>query len=122
MFNIGATELILILVIAFVVVGPQDLPKIARALGKFVRTIRAMFEEVKRETGMDELEKELKGIGKELKDTSKDLQKDLTGTVKSVEKDLSGVAKSVQKDLEDAAQDAQKTLSEADPRETKDAV
>ena len=55
MFNIGGAELIVILLIAFVVVGPKDLPKIARALGRFVRYIKAMVEEVKRETGIDEL-------------------------------------------------------------------
>ncbi|MGN0991617.1 MAG: Sec-independent protein translocase protein TatB, partial [Candidatus Ventricola sp.] len=56
MFNIGFAELILILLIAFVVVGPKDLPKIARALGRFVRYIRNMIEEVKRESGLDEVE------------------------------------------------------------------
>ena len=60
MFNIGFAELILILLIAFVVVGPKDLPKIARALGRFVRYIRNMVEEVKRESGLDEVESEFK--------------------------------------------------------------
>ena len=32
MFNIGFSELILILLVAFVIVGPRDLPKVARAL------------------------------------------------------------------------------------------
>ena len=31
MFNIGFSELILILLVAFVIVGPKDLPKVARA-------------------------------------------------------------------------------------------
>ena len=34
MFNIGFSELILILLVAFVIVGPRDLPKVARALGR----------------------------------------------------------------------------------------
>ena len=48
MFNVGMTELLLILVIAFVVVGPKDLPKVARALGRFVRTLRELAEELLR--------------------------------------------------------------------------
>lgn len=32
--NIGAAEIILILLVAFVIVGPKDLPKVARALGR----------------------------------------------------------------------------------------
>ena len=35
--NLGFGELMLILVIAFVVVGPQDLPRIARAIAKVLR-------------------------------------------------------------------------------------
>ena len=69
MFNIGGAELIVILLIAFVVVGPKDLPKIARALGRFVRYIKAMIEEVKRETGIDELTDEFKTVSNDVKKT-----------------------------------------------------
>ncbi len=97
MFNIGAAELILLLLIAFVVVGPKDLPKIARALGRFVRYIRQMIEEVKRETGFDEVADELKGVERDVKQTIKsadirpDLQKtqlDINKEFKSIEKDV----------------------------------
>jgi len=40
MFNIGFSELIVILLVAFVIVGPKDLPKIARSLGRAVRTVK----------------------------------------------------------------------------------
>ena len=49
--NIGAAEIILILLVAFVIVGPKDLPKVARALGRFVKYVRGMVEEVKHELG-----------------------------------------------------------------------
>lgn len=98
MFNIGAAELILLLLIAFVVVGPKDLPKVARALGRFVRYIREMIEEVKKETGFDEVADELKGVERDVKQTIKsadvrpDLQKtqlDINKELKSIEKDIS---------------------------------
>lgn len=97
MFNIGAAELILILLIAFVVVGPKDLPKIARALGRFVRYIRNMVEEVKRETGFDEVAEELKGVGRDVKQTVKeaDIRPDLQKTQLEVNKEL----KSIEKDI-----------------------
>ena len=97
MFNIGAAELILILLIAFVVVGPKDLPKIARALGRFVRYIRNMVEEVKRETGFDEVAEELKGVGRDVKQTVKeaDIRSDLQKTQLEVNKEL----KSIEKDI-----------------------
>ena len=97
MFNIGAAELILLLLIAFVVVGPKDLPRVARALGRFVRYIRTMIEEVKRETGFDEVADELKGVERDVKQTIKeaDVRPDLQKTQLEVNKEL----KSIEKDI-----------------------
>lgn len=71
--NIGAAEIILILLVAFVIVGPKDLPKVARALGRFVKYVRGMMEEVKRELGMENVEADLKALDREVKDTVKDM-------------------------------------------------
>ncbi len=97
MFNIGAAELILLLLIAFVVVGPNDLPKIARALGRFVRYIRQMIEEVKRETGFDEVADELKGVERDVKQTLKsaDIRPDLQKTQQDINKEFKSIEKDV---------------------------
>lgn len=97
MFNIGGAELIVILLIAFVVVGPKDLPKIARALGRFVRYIKAMVEEVKRETGIDELTEEFKSVSTDVKKTvdSVDPRKELQKTQLEVNKELKQIEKSM---------------------------
>ena len=98
MFNIGGAELIVILLIAFIVVGPKDLPKIARALGRFTRSIRSMVEEVKRETGLDELTSDLKAVERDVKkaadsaDPRSELQKvqlEVNEEVRQIEKSLS---------------------------------
>ena len=95
MFNIGGAELIVILLIAFVVVGPKDLPKIARALGRFVRYIKAMIEEVKRETGIDELTDEFKSVSNDVKKTvqSVDPRSELQKTQLEVNKELKQIEK-----------------------------
>lgn len=72
MFNIGFSELILILLVAFLVVGPKDLPKVARALARGVRYLQAMFQEFKDETGLDETIEELKGTEADIKQTLAD--------------------------------------------------
>lgn len=48
MLNIGPQELILILVIALIVVGPTKLPELGRSIGKGLREIRKAQDEVKR--------------------------------------------------------------------------
>lgn len=47
MFNIGAGELIFIVVAALLILGPQKLPEFARAIGKFVREFRRQTDEVR---------------------------------------------------------------------------
>jgi sec-independent protein translocase protein TatB len=47
MFNIGAGELILIVVAALLILGPQRLPEFARTIGKFIREFRRQTDEVR---------------------------------------------------------------------------
>ncbi len=47
MLNIGPQELLLILVIALVVVGPQRLPELGRTIGRAMREFRKIQDDVK---------------------------------------------------------------------------
>jgi TatA/E family protein of Tat protein translocase len=49
MFGIGMTELIVILAIALVVLGPKKLPEIARSLGRGLAEFRRASSEMRRE-------------------------------------------------------------------------
>jgi Tat protein translocase TatB subunit len=73
MLNIGPPELIVILVIALVVVGPQRLPELARTLGRGLRELRKVQDDVRDmvSTGMDD---ELKQTANELKRTASELR------------------------------------------------
>ena len=71
MFNIGFSELLLVLLVAFLVVGPKDLPKVARWLGRAVKKSRRLLNEIKKESGWDELEKEVRDVQHDVKDAVK---------------------------------------------------
>jgi sec-independent protein translocase protein TatA len=47
MLNIGPQELILILIVALVIVGPQRLPELGRTIGKTLREFRKIQDDVK---------------------------------------------------------------------------
>lgn len=47
MFGIGFQELVLILVVALIVLGPNKLPEVARTLGKVYREIKNSIDDVK---------------------------------------------------------------------------
>lgn len=49
MFGIGMPELVLILAVALIVLGPKKLPEIARALGKGLAEFRRATDELKEE-------------------------------------------------------------------------
>ncbi len=61
MFNIGLPELILILVVALIVLGPRRLPEIAKALGRGLAEFKRATEEVKRQ-----IEEEVSSLEKEV--------------------------------------------------------
>jgi sec-independent protein translocase protein TatA len=52
-FNIGAPELIVILVIALLVIGPGKLPDVGSALGKSIREFRKASSDVQDATKID---------------------------------------------------------------------
>jgi len=76
MFDIGFSELFMILVIALIVIGPERLPGVARKIGRYVGKAKRTFENVKREVqselDTEELNKRL-AENNILKDTKKDL-------------------------------------------------
>jgi sec-independent protein translocase protein TatA len=52
-FNIGPGELIIVLIIALIVVGPGKLPDVGSALGKSIREFRKAATDVKETTSLD---------------------------------------------------------------------
>jgi sec-independent protein translocase protein TatA len=52
-FNIGPLELIIILVLALIVFGPQRLPEIGRTVGKSLREVRKASSELRQEFEVD---------------------------------------------------------------------
>lgn len=69
-FGIGSAELLMIAIIALIVVGPKDLPKLLRTLGKYVGKVKSMardfqghIEDAARETGVDDLKTDFADAG-----------------------------------------------------------
>jgi len=53
MFNIGPIELIAILIVALLVIGPKKLPGLARALGKAVGEFKKSTDELRADLDID---------------------------------------------------------------------
>lgn len=80
MFDIGMWELLVVGVVALIVVGPNDLPKMFRTLGQVTGKIRGMAREFQStmnaaasESGFDDLSKDLKSatdVARDLRNVS----------------------------------------------------
>ena len=69
MFDIGWSELLVIAVVAIVVVGPKDLPKLMRSFGHYAGKLRRaasdfqrQFEEAMRESEVEEVRKAIESV------------------------------------------------------------
>ena len=91
--GVGFEEMILLVLVAIIVIGPKDLPLMMRKFGRFTGKMRAMAFEFKQ--GFDELgrQAELEELRKEVADLKKhtgleDLRKDLEDDTRNLESDV----------------------------------
>lgn len=54
MFGFSFSELVVVIVVALVVIGPKDLPKMLRKLGQYAGKLRRMASELRAQSGIDD--------------------------------------------------------------------
>lgn len=89
MFDIGWSELLVLAAIAIIFVGPKDLPRMMRTVGQYVSKARAMarefqssFEDLARETELEELRKEVTGLRNQAIAPIRSLEQEMNKPVK----------------------------------------
>jgi sec-independent protein translocase protein TatB len=135
-FGIGPLELLFILLIALIILGPGDMVKAGKTLGRFLRkiiispewqTVQKASRELKYLPNRLMREANLEDISKDLNEINK-IGKDITREVKSVEVDLSSWttppeltnSKEVQHSEEDRLSDSTDSAAKTD--DPKDSV
>jgi sec-independent protein translocase protein TatA len=92
MFGIGFPELILILVIGLIVLGPNKLPELAKALAKGLAEFKKATQEIKQNLDVDdnfrEIKENLGGSIKELKDNIAESMSGIDNPLKDLKNDI----------------------------------
>ncbi|MCD7750057.1 MAG: Sec-independent protein translocase protein TatB [Oscillospiraceae bacterium] len=90
MSRIGFGEILVILVLALLVIGPDKLPELAHSLGKAVRAMKKTIQETTEELDgaeeLKELRDEVEGLQKELETLGRDIEKSVEAPPAAEEK------------------------------------
>lgn len=123
----GFLELLLIAIIALIVVGPRDLPKLMRSAGRMVGKARAMaseftsaFDQMARETEMEELRQELDALKRD--NVFSKTKDEIDASLKPVEEDMRAEANALHNTSEQKAQAPQKETTDDAVEATSDAA
>jgi sec-independent protein translocase protein TatB len=78
MFGLGIGEFVLVLVVALLVLGPKQLPKLARQLGRATREFKRAAREFQNTLSEVDIEKEVEEYKSKVADLKKDVEKSLS--------------------------------------------
>lgn len=102
--GVGLTEMMLLVILGLVIVGPKDLPLMMRKFGRFTGKVRSMafefrqsFEELGRQAELEELRKEVADLKK-------------TTGLADLDKDISEETRKMQREMSDALSDTSKEM------------
>lgn len=118
--QLGFAEMIVLALLAIIVVGPKDLPKLMRTFGNIMAKIRGLGQEFK--DAFDEMgaEDEIAEMRKELEDLKQ------MGSVKNLTGDLDGEMRALDRDLRSAGEQKPKSnpksQNQSEPEAKSDAL
>ncbi len=96
MFDIGFLELLVIMVIALIIIGPERMPEVARKIGQFTGKTRRFINSMKQDS-------EITGVINELQNSMnlEEQKKEIESVTNALEEDLTRIEKDWDVDLDD---------------------
>jgi sec-independent protein translocase protein TatB len=92
MLNVGPLELLVVLAVALIVVGPERLPELARSVGRVLRQFREVQDEVRNMVSS--------GVDDDIRDAAAEFRKVTSGITRAT--DVRGAVRRVERSIQDA--------------------
>lgn len=105
MFDIGASELFLVAIVALIVLGPERLPKAARFAGLWVRRARAQWYSVKSELERELAAEELTRSLRDGRQALRDVETGLRDADAEVRREFDALRRDVERGVDERAVD-----------------
>lgn len=87
MFGLGVGEVLIILIIAFLLFGPKQLPEIGRQVGRAVKGLKETADDLKKtvEPEVNLIQQEVKMVEQDLQASMKEAEEEIEGMTKGPE-------------------------------------
>src|SRR3972149_4456948 len=80
-FGISTSELVVILIVALIVLGPKRLPEVAKTIAKVVRELRSAMDDLKANVEKEEVFRDAKNAINVAKNTIQDPAREIAKTI-----------------------------------------
>lgn len=96
MFGLGASEILIILIIAFLLFGPKQLPEVGRQVGKAIKGFKETADDLRKsvEPELNLIQQEVKMVEQDLQASMKEAEEEITAASRSAEEDNEPASKS----------------------------
>ncbi len=102
MFDIGASEIFVIGVVALIVIGPERLPRVAKTLGHLIGRLQRYVSEVKSDINREIELEELRNLKATMQDAARSIEQSVTSQVNFIDNEVKQASAEVQKQVESA--------------------
>jgi len=92
MFGLGAMEILIILVIAFLLFGPKELPEIGRQVGRAVKGFKETSDDLRQsvEPEINMIQQEFKAVEQDLESSAKEMEDQIKGVTEKASEPAGG--------------------------------
>jgi sec-independent protein translocase protein TatB len=111
MFDIGASEIFVIGVVALIVIGPERLPRVAKTLGHLFGRLQRYVSEVKSDINREIELEELRNLKATMQDAARSIEQAVTSQVNYIDSEVKQAGTEVQKQVESAQKQVESAVA-----------